>query len=153
MKILDVCCSNRSMYFDKDNPHVIHCDKRVEDITLSNNRSCNISPDVQHDFTAMPFADQSFEMIVWDPPHLSSLGNNSIMAQRYGKLFPGWEDDIHAGFDECWRVLKYNGTLIFKWNEFEIKLKQILELAPDPLFGHSTGSKSKTKWITFVKFT
>lgn len=30
------------------------------------------------------------------------------------------------GFKECMRVLKTNGTLIFKWSEAQIKLNEIL---------------------------
>ena len=50
------------------------------------------------------------------------------------------------------RVLKLNGTLIFKWNESEIKLKQVLDIIPyKPLFGHTTGRQAKTIWMAFMK--
>ena len=156
MRILDPTCSTKSIWFDKNNPHVVHCDKRVGDYSEAcssyKGRNLVISPHVQLDFTALPFCDECFDMVVFDPPHYERLGNTSALAIRYGKLFPGWEDDIHAGFDECWRVLKTNGTLIFKWSVTDIPLKKVLELAPPPLFGHTTGSNSQTRWITFVKF-
>ena len=53
---------------------------------------------------------------------------------------------------ECMRVLKPNGTLIFKWNESEIKASDVLSVIPfKPLFGHTTGRQSKTIWMCFMK--
>lgn len=155
MRILDPTCSMRSIWFDKNNPHVIHCDNRVEELDLSGKnwtRHFSIKPHVQMDYTAMPFSNDHFDMVVFDPPYLKRLGITSFMAQKYGKLFADWRDNIKGGFDESWRVLKEGGTLIFKWSEADIKLSEVLELAPDPLFGHTSGSKSQTKWITFIKF-
>jgi hypothetical protein len=50
------------------------------------------------------------------------------------------------------RVLKTNGILIFKWNETEIKVNEVLSLIEyQPLFGHTTGRQSKTMWVCFMK--
>lgn len=104
------------------------------------------------DFTNLPFEDNSFYMVVFDPPHLKTLGETSWMAKKYGKLPSNWQEVIKAGFDECMRVLKPNGTLVFKWNESEIKAIEILSLIPyEPLFGHTTGRQSKTIWMCFMK--
>jgi 23S rRNA G2069 N7-methylase RlmK/C1962 C5-methylase RlmI len=85
----------------------------------------------------LPFEDESFSIVVFDPPHIKTNGENSWMAKKYGKLTKDWESVIQKGFDECFRVLKKDGTLIFKWNETEIKLRQILPLSPiPPLFGN-----------------
>jgi ubiquinone/menaquinone biosynthesis C-methylase UbiE len=75
------------------------------------------------------------------------------MAQSYGRLERDtWRDDIRLGFSECFRVLKKNGILIFKWNECDILLKDILELTPEkPLFGHPSGKAQKTHWVCFMK--
>jgi len=35
MLILDPTCSARSIWFDKINPHVIHCDIRVADLSYT----------------------------------------------------------------------------------------------------------------------
>lgn len=32
----------------------------------------------------------------------------------------GWRQDIRQGFEECFRVLKPYGTLIFKWSEVQV---------------------------------
>ena len=64
----------------------------------------------------------------------------------------GWEYDIIKGFSECFRVLKKNGSLIFKWNETQIKTSNVLQLTDvKPIFGHRSGKASKTHWITFIK--
>ena len=64
-----------------------------------------------------------------------------------------WRDDLKAGFAECFRVLKPEGVLIFKWNETRIPIKEVLSLAPvRPLFGNrATGQNLKTHWIVFMK--
>lgn len=101
----------------------------------------------------MPFADGSFKLVVFDPPHFNKLGKNSFTAQKYGRLFPTWETDLKQGFDECMRVLSDFGVLIFKWNEFQIPINDILDVfGADPLFGHKSGKASKTHWLCFMKF-
>lgn len=154
-KILDACCGSRMFWFDKNNPDVLFMDKRSETVTAKDKdkiRVIEVSPDVVADFTNMPFEDCSFFMVVFDPPHLKTLGETSWMAKKYGKLPNNWHEMIIKGFDEGMRVLKSNGTLIFKWNESEIKSAEILKLIPyKPLFGHTTGRQSKTIWMAFLK--
>jgi len=48
-------------------------------------------------------------------------------------------------------VLKPNGTLIFKWNEHEIKVSEVLALTDNkPLFGNRCGKTAKSHWIVFL---
>ena len=156
--ILDACCGSRMFWFDKNNPNVLFIDKRSESLT-ANDSSCksglryiDIKPDMVADFTEMPFENDRFNMVVFDPPHLKTLGENSWMAKKYGRLPDDWQFMLQKGFKECMRVLKPNGTLIFKWNESEIKSSEILDLIPyKPLFGHTTGRQSKTIWMAFMK--
>lgn len=106
------------------------------------------------DFRAMPFEDNSFHLVVFDPPHLEKLGSKSWMAKKYGRLSPGWENTIKEGFDECMRVLKPDGVLIFKWNENQIKVNRIIQvIGVKPLFGHPSGKHGQTIWMTFMKPT
>lgn len=150
--VLDACCGSRMFWFDHNNPAAIYMDKREERHVLCDGRDLEISPDVVADFTKMPFPDDTFYLVVFDPPHMSSLGANSWLAKKYGRLIGDWRDEIREGFLECFRVLKPNGTLIFKWNTTDVSLKEILSLAPiEPLFGHTTGRQSKTIWATFLK--
>ena len=104
------------------------------------------------DFRNMPFDNESFNLVLFDPPHLKNLGKSSWMAKKYGRLFPTWEDDIKQGFDECMRVLKPDGVLVFKWNEQQISTNKIIEVVKqEPLFGHTSGKGNHTIWMCFIK--
>jgi ubiquinone/menaquinone biosynthesis C-methylase UbiE len=154
-KILDACCGSKMFWFDKENQDVLYIDKRFETLTAKDRdktRIIEVAPDVVADFTDLPIEDNSFYMVVFDPPHLKTLGKTSWMAKKYGRLEGNWREMLSKGFNECMRVLKPNGTLIFKWNESEIKSSEILNLIPyKPLFGHTTGRQSKTIWMSFMK--
>lgn len=130
-------------------------DKRSEILTAKDRdktRTIEVKPDLVADFTNMPFDDETFNMVVFDPPHLKTLGKTSWMAKKYGKLDDDWKQVISKGFDECMRVLKKDGTLVFKWSETEISVKDVLSIIPyKPLFGHTTGRQSKTIWMCFMK--
>ena len=148
-RILDACCGSRMFHFDKENEDVLYMDNRQLDTTLSDGRTLNVNPDVVADFRDMPFEDESFYMVIFDPPHLVNAGDNSWLAQKYGKLDDLWPVDIHQGFNECMRVLKTNGTLIFKWNEEQVSLKEVMQaIGHTPVFGNK---RSKTHWLVFMK--
>ncbi len=137
-------------WFDKQNEDVLFMDNRKFSDTLCDGRTLEVSPDLVADFRYMPFEDESFYMVVFDPPHLKQIGEKSWMAKKYGRLNEDtWQLDIEQGFQECMRVLKPNGTLIFKWNEDQIKLKDVLKcFEQKPLFGNK---RSKTHWLVFMK--
>lgn len=148
-RILDACCGSRMFWFDKSNQDVIFMDKRQLQTNLCDGRKLEVNPDVVADFRDMPFDSDSFYMVVFDPPHLIRVGKNSWLAKKYGVLEETWRADIKQGFDECMRVLKPNGTLIFKWNEEQIKLTEILKVIGQvPLIGNK---RSKTHWLVFIK--
>jgi ubiquinone/menaquinone biosynthesis C-methylase UbiE len=151
-KILDACCGGRMMWFDKADPDAIYMDIREEEFIACDGRRVRVHPDLIADFRNMPFEDESFKLVVFDPPHFNRLGANSYTAQKYGRLFPSWETDLKRGFDECMRVLEPFGILIFKWNEVQIPVSKLLEIfGQRPLFGHKSGKASKTHWMCFMK--
>jgi SAM-dependent methyltransferase len=158
-KILDVTCGSRTIWFDKQHPNAIYCDKRRESykkIWKSTNkdseRKCIVDPDVLCDFTDLPFDDETFSLVVFDPPHLLKLGENAWLVKKYGKLDETWPEMIRDGFQECMRVLKPDGTLIFKWSEYDIPAEKLWKaIGQKPLFGHHSGKKSKTFWGCFMK--
>ena len=158
-KILDVTCGSRTIWFDKHHPAAVYCDIRAEElhgVWKSGNgqpeRACIIGPDVQCDFTALPFADESFALVVFDPPHLLHVGANSWLAKKYGRLDQNWPQMLHDGFRECMRVLKPDGVLVFKWAETDIPAQKVWSaIGEKPLFGHHSGKKSQTFWGIFMK--
>lgn len=140
------------MWFDKQNPQTVYMDCRDTEYTLCDGRKLEVHPDIMADFRQIPFPDGSFRLVVFDPPHLKTLGKNAWMAKKYGRLLPTWETDLKEGFDECMRVLEPCGILIFKWNETRVTVKRILEIiGAKPLFGHKSGKASKTHWMCFMK--
>lgn len=85
-KILDVTCGSRTIWFNKNHPATVYCDKRRERYTgiwksggKKSGRDCIVEPDVQCDFTDLPFEDESFSLVVFDPPHLKEAGETSWM--------------------------------------------------------------------------
>lgn len=148
-RILDACCGSRMFWYDKENPNVLYIDNRTLDTILCDGRKLEIKPDEIVDFRNMPYPDKSFKMVVFDPPHLIHAGETSWLKQKYGILPADWKEYISKGFDECWRVLDTNGTLIFKWNEEQIKTSEVLKvISQKPLFGDK---RSKTHWLVFCK--
>lgn len=150
--ILDACCGSRMFWFDKKNPLALFADIRDEEYILCDGRNLKVHPDIVSDFTDMPFLDKSFKLVVFDPPHLLKVGKNSWLAKKYGKLPEDWPRVIKKGIDECFRVLDDYGVLIFKWNEDQITVREVLSaINRQPLFGHTTGRHGKTMWMCFMK--
>lgn len=147
--ILDACCGSRMFWFNKKNDKVVYMDNRQLEDTLCDGRKLEVNPDVIADFRDIPYPDKSFKLVVFDPPHLVKAGENSWLAKKYGKLSDTWKEDINQGFNECMRVLDDYGVLIFKWNEEQVKLKDVLKVIDkEPLFGNK---RSKTHWLAFMK--
>lgn len=69
-QVLDPCCGGRSFYFDPGNPDVLMCDLHPRESTLCDGRVFRCEPDLVSDFADMPFGDESFNLVVFDPPHL-----------------------------------------------------------------------------------
>lgn len=152
MKILDPCCGSRMFWFDKGDQRTLFGDIRDEQHVLCDGRALNVEPNVIMDFRSLPFEDGAFKLVVFDPPHLTRAGRDSWLRAKYGILTSDWRDDLSKGFAECFRVLCTDGVLIFKWNETQVKVSEILALTDQsPLFGHKSGKREKTHWITFMK--
>lgn len=151
-QILDPCCGAKMFWFERSYPLALFSDVRREDHTLCDGRTFTVSPDTIADFRSLPHSDESFNLIVFDPPHLDKVGDSSWMYKKYGRLGQDWRQDLSDGFNECWRVLRRGGTLIFKWNETQIKLRDVLAcFSQRPLFGHTTTHNLKTHWMVFYK--
>lgn len=155
-KILDVTCGARSIWFNKHHPSAIYCDKRREQYhnlwKNAGNCTLDINPDILCDFTELPFADNTFALVVFDPPHLTGAKESAWLVKKYGKIDDNWPQMLHDGFNECMRVLKSDGVLIFKWSEHDIPADKVWRaIGEKPLFGHHSGKKSNTFWACFMK--
>lgn len=157
--VLDPCCGSRMMWFDKADQRCLFGDQRSETIVVTDRthredgtRTLVVDPDMLMDFRSLPFPEDSFWHVAFDPPHLVRAGPKSWLAAKYGKLATDWRDDMRAGFAECFRVLRPHGTLVFKWNETQIKVKEVLACTPHkPLYGQVSGRRGMTHWLVFMK--
>jgi hypothetical protein len=159
--ILDACCGGRMFWFNKEHPNTIYMDvRKLEKNMIKDQKEFCVKPDVIADFRKMPFPDKSFKLVVFDPPHLLNLPPEGWPAMKYGSLNQAtWRRDIKQGFDECMRVLEDHGVLIFKWSTAAdgrkkrcISVQEVLKVIDcEPLFGHPSGSKNNTIWMTFMK--
>ena len=159
-RVLDPASGSRMMWFDRGHPDVVFGDRRRETLTVTDRshgradgtRTLTVDPDLLMDFRALPFAEGTFRLVAFDPPHLVRAGPRSWLAAKYGKLGQDWRDDLRQGFAECFRVLRAEGTLIFKWNEDEVAVSEVLALTPErPLVGNRYGKHFKSHWIVFMK--
>ena len=72
----------------------------------------------------MEFADETFDLVAWP-------------------------NEFHKAFSEIMRVMKPTGVMIFKWNEDQIPIKEVLRaFGQQPILGDM---RSKTKWSVFIK--
>jgi len=156
--VLDVCCGGKMFWFDRKDSRAVFVDKRRETHTLSDmssaggSRELVINPDIVADFTSLPFPANHFACVIFDPPHFARNGAKSWMAKKYGTLKGDWRQMLRRGFAECFRVLKPHGTLIFKWNEDEVSVREILKLTPEkPLIGNRYGKHLNSHFIVFLK--
>lgn len=136
----------------KHEPHTTYIDNRSEKDEVKDRqyiRDIVVSPDIIADFRKLPFKDDEFDLIIFDPPHLIHAGDNSWLKLKYGLLPKDWSTYIKAGFDECMRVLKPTGTLLFKWSNNQIPFNKVFNvIGQKPILGDRRGS---TRWSVFIK--
>lgn len=160
MKILDATSGSRSIWYQKKHPLVVFMDQRIEEYQDPRKDRYfvhRVRPMVKGQWENLPFKDETFDMIIFDPPHLirGRQEKRIHLEMKYGALYSdNWKQVIKEGVTELFRVLKPNGFFIFKWNEVNKKVDEILKLFPfKPMFGTITGQKNNTHWITFIKYS
>lgn len=155
-KILDVTCGARSIWFNKRHPDALYLDRRRVEFEQGFDGQVQkivVDPDVVADFTDLPFDDETFSLVVFDPPHRFGL-KNSWIRKKYETYDDAGEMmyNIVRGFRECMRVLKPDGVLVFKWAEIQISTAELIKaVGYTPLFGHRSGKKMGTHWLCFMK--
>ena len=150
MRILDACCGSRMFWHEKELSFVDYQDNRSLSTTLCDGRKFEIKPSLIGDVTDMFYIkDGTYDMVVFDPPHLKNGGDNAWIILKYGRLPEEWKLFMKTAFEECFRVLKDGGTLVFKWNSEQIPFAEAVKLSPyKPIFGDK---RAKTRWTVFVK--
>lgn len=114
--------------------------------------SFSIEPDEVWDFRDIKSEDSKYKIVVMDPPHLRSLWDTSWMAKKYGKISDNRKEDMLKWFNEAMRILQKDWILIFKRNESEISVSEIIKLFPkQPMIGQRTGKNNKTIRLIYLK--
>lgn len=161
-QILDATCGGRSIWLpgQKHRDDTLYVDRRELEAGFDGQegRTYAVEPDEVQDFRDLPHPDESFNLVVFDPPHaMRADGMNQlkgVMTKKYGALHAEtWQADLEAGFDELWRVLRHGGTLVFKFADNAVDFSEVLELAPvEPLFGTTSKKMNvETRWFVFYK--
>jgi hypothetical protein len=162
-QILDATCGGRSIWHpkNKDRKDTLYIDKREKQpgFTGQEGRTLSIEPDEVQDFRNLPYEDETFKLVIFDPPHVikeNGMKNLSGYVEKsYGALdAETWQHDLKQGFEELFRVLETGGTLVFKFADNAADFKEVLDLAPvDPLLGTMTKKTSscENRWFVFQK--
>lgn len=146
MRILDLSAGKRSIWFNRLHPDTVFVDLRPE-----------MEPTVVADTNRLPFLSGIFDLIVFDPPHMTH-GAGSVMAQYYSSM-PAEEikELVRGTSREAYRVSKPESIMAFKWNDHDVRLDHTLVLMEgwEPLFGHDfkrkQGQRSTTTWVLLRK--
>jgi SAM-dependent methyltransferase len=124
---------HRAIWFNRLQAETVFVDIRPE-----------THPTVLADTTQLPFPDNWFDLIVFDPPHMTH-GEGSTMAKYYS-AFPAEviRDLVQKSGAEAFRVVKTDGLMAFKWNDHDVRLPRILLLMEgwEPLFGQKVAGRS-----------
>lgn len=145
---------------NKDRDDVLYIDKREEESGFwGEGRNEEIQPDEIQDFRDLPYKNNFFNLVVFDPPHYVDKNGmerlEGLMKEKYGALrAETWQHDIRKGFEELWRVLSPGGTLVFKFADTDIDFDKVLDLAPcPPMLGTTTkkNQNTETRWFVFYK--
>lgn len=160
-QILDATCGGRSIWLpgQKEHEDTLFIDKREREpgFTGQEGRTFSVKPDQVQDFRDLPYDDDEFRLIVFDPPQMIRENGmeklTGYVTKSYGALHAEtWQSDLRRGFEELWRVLQPGGTLVFKFADNDVNFRDVLDLAPaDPLFGTTTkkNSKVENRWFVF----
>jgi len=114
-KVLDVTANRRKMWSGVTWPDVTYADIDPA-----------MNPDIIGDFRALPVADSSYDVIVFDPPHLpaaaASAASDKQMVGDYGLAHAPKADNVSGYFppflQEATRVLRPEGLIFCKLKDF-----------------------------------
>ena len=165
-EVLDITMGHRGM--QKEVKRQFGIGYNLFSLDIRGEMGNGMKPDIVADSRALPFASESFDIILFDPPfsfHKStSLGN-----QEYRRFYITYGLDLYTSrvelggyiqetFKEVVRVMRPTGFCLFKWSESRIKLDYPLSLTgilyedrrwqrPSKHWGTKTGTSTWYLWL------
>jgi SAM-dependent methyltransferase len=142
----------------KDADRVVFVDRRnLPEGSDEHRPNWKVRPDIQADFRELPFSNNTFDLICFDPPHRVTDDGMELlsgpMERHYGALrAESWQSGLVDGFTELWRVLRDGGVLTLKWNDGDRSHEKVLDLLPEtPLYGTNGTKGGSSRWWVFHK--
>jgi SAM-dependent methyltransferase len=159
--VLDATAGGKHIWHEdmKGSDKVVFCDRRVvAPGEIEQQPNWSVQPDIAADYRCLPFSENTFDLICFDPPHRVRDGGmqtlSGIIETKYGALrAQRWQADLREAFEELWRVLQQGGVLTVKWNDAMRDDDSVLEQLPKtPLYGTNTAKENTdTSWWVFHK--
>ena len=172
--ILDATAGNRLIWENKNSSNIIYLDF---------NKRLQVTPSIFGDNRHLPFKDKVFDTVFFDPPYASgykthfwSFANITEFREYgkwgecHGKIPQYYGIDLYKNKShlfkyiflalyEIFRVLKDDGMLWFKWNNFEIAFHKIHGLFDswqkliqlNVTDNKQTNSDIQTVWVAYEK--
>lgn len=139
--ILDVTMGHRGM--QKEVAKQFRIFGTIISIDIRSAMGNGMKPDIVADSCKLPFYDDSFDIVLFDPP-FSFRNSKSCGSKEYVRFYITYGLNLYTSrtelqnyikntFYEIARVVKPNGTCLLKWSESRIPLNFPLELLPNKL--------------------
>jgi hypothetical protein len=160
--ILDATAGNRHIWGKNKYPEgVVFFDKET---------NLKIPADVIGTWDKLPFPDDSFDCVIFDPPQTKANGSSPLhhdpkekaSGKNGGACWWGWWDSWgQAGRDIYWGQTEFarvSSRMCFKWNDSQHTLDWALSLFDkwdvqfrQPRKSNTNRSKSRTWWVKLVR--
>jgi len=164
--ILDACCGPKEMYHGLHkkftDQEIVYIDIRKGTFTIpyTEGKKIHIEPTVQADLKKLPFKDNTFTLILFDPPH-GGFTIDTWMGAKYGGLTASdYKNMLVWANIEFTRVLVEGGIILAKIQEYEDRefyitgffhnFKLLLDIKIRSR-GTSKSERLFTHWLVFAK--
>ena len=147
---LDATAGYRMMWKNKNPPHWIFMDKKIE-----------VRPDIQAVWEYLPFRNNVFNCVLFDPPHIVLWGTGT---PKIAENFGGWpykRDILPSIFKSIKEFARVSKRLVFKWCDTRDgstwwKLQSVFRGIWDIVLERKQTNKGmgygKTWWVSFIRF-
>lgn len=136
MEILDITMGHRGM--QKEVRERFNITGSILSVDIRPQMTNGMRPDIVADSRALPLGDDSFDLVLFDPP-FSFHNSKSCGNKEYNRFYVTYGLNLYTSraelasymertFREILRILKPGGACLLKWSESRIKLDFPLSL-------------------------